>query len=216
MVALIPQTAGIRRDFIGEQQRAVGGAAHLDLEIDQLDVDLGEDFDQGFVDATGERRDFGQILAGAHIERHQIVVVHERIVQVIVLQEVLQHRFLELDALFDAQAGAEVAGGGVTQHDLEREHRDLLDQLGGLAHACHQVAVDAALLEQIEDQRGDEVVQPALAGEVFLLFAVTCGSGVLVFDPEDLRIVSCVQLLGFALVELFQLLHYSPFLVCGR
>ena len=49
MVALIPQTAGIRRDFIGEQQRAVGGAAHLDLEIDQLDVDLGEDLDQGLV-----------------------------------------------------------------------------------------------------------------------------------------------------------------------
>lgn len=38
------------------------------------------------------------------------------------------------------------------------------------------MAVDTALLEQIEDQRGDEVVQPALAGEVFLLLAVTCGS----------------------------------------
>ena len=34
MVALIPQTAGIRRDLVGEQQRAVGGTAHLDLEID--------------------------------------------------------------------------------------------------------------------------------------------------------------------------------------
>ena len=136
--------------------------------------------------------------------------------QIIVLQEVLQHRLLELDALFHAQARAEVAGGGVTQHDLEWEHGDLLDQLGGFAHAGYQMAVDTALLEQIEDQRGDEVVQPALAGEVFLLLAVTCGSGVLVFDPEHLRIVSCVQLLGFALVELFQLLHYSPFLVFGR
>ena len=109
-----------------------------------------------------------------------------------------------------------MAGRGVTQHDLEREHRDLLDQLGGLAHACHQVAVDAALLEQIEDQRGDEVVQPALAGEVFLLFTIASGGGVLVFDPQNLGIVGCVQLLGLALVELFQLLHYSPFLVCGR
>ena len=64
VIALIPQTAGIRGDLVGEQQRAVGGAAHLDLEIDQLDVDLGEDFDQGFVDAAGERRDLGQILTG--------------------------------------------------------------------------------------------------------------------------------------------------------
>ena len=76
---------------------------------------------------------------------------------------------------------------------VKREHGDLLDQLGGFAHAGHQMAVDTTLLEQIEDQRGDEVVQPALAGEVFLLFAVTCGSGVLVFDPEHLRVVSCVS-----------------------
>ena len=109
-----------------------------------------------------------------------------------------------------------MSGGGVAQHDLKRVHGDLLNQLGGVANASHKMAVDAALLQQIEDQRGDEVVQPALAGEVFLLFAVTCGSGVLVFDPEYFRIFSCVQLLGFALVELFQLLHYSPFLVFGR
>ena len=142
--------------------------------------------------------DLSQILTGADAQCNQIVVVHERIVQIIVLQEVLQHRLLELDALFHAQARAEVAGSGVTQHDLEWEHGDLLDQLGGFAHASHQMAVDTALLEQIEDQRGDEIIQPALAGEVFLLLAVTCGSGVLVFDPEHLRIVSCVQLLGFA------------------
>ncbi len=77
-----------------------------------------------------------------------------------------------------------MAGGGVTQHDLKRVHGDLLDQLGGVADASHEMAVDAAVLQQIEDQRGDEVIQPAFAGEVFLLLAVTCGSGVLVFDQS--------------------------------
>ena len=110
-----------------------------------------------------------------------------------------------------------MAGGGVAQHDLQREHGDLPDQLGGVADAGHKVAFDAAFLQKIEDEGGNEIVQPTLAGEVFLLLAVTCGSGVLVFDPKHFRIVSCVQLLGLALVELFQLLHYSPFLgLVGR
>ena len=33
----------------------------------------------------------------------------------------------------------------------------------------------------------------------------------IIFDPQNLGIIGCVQLLGLALVELFQLLHDSPF-----
>ena len=95
VILLIPQAAGIRGDFVSEQQRAVGRAAHLDLEVHQLDVDLGEDLDQGLVDLAGERRDLGEVLAGAHIQGDQIVVVDERIMQVIVLHEVFEHRLLE-------------------------------------------------------------------------------------------------------------------------
>ena len=100
-----------------------------------------------------------------------------------------------------------MAGRDVAQHDLQREHVHLAHQLAGRVHALDQVAVDAALLEQVEDDRGDEVVQSALAGEVLLLLAVAGRGGVLVFDPQDLRVVGRVQLLGFALVELFQFLH---------
>ena len=211
VVLLVPQTAGIRGDLVGQQQRAVGGAAHFDLEVDQLDVDLGEDLDQGLVDLAGQRGDLGEILASAYVEGHQVIVVDERIVQIIVLQEVLKHRLLERQSFLHAQTGAEVAGGHVAQHDLQREHVHLAYQLAGVVHSLDEMAVDAALLEQVEDDGGDEVVQAALAGEVFLLFTIASGGGVLVFDPQNLWIVGCVQLLGLALVELFQLLHDSPF-----
>ncbi len=71
-----------------------GGAAHFDLEVDQLDVDLGEDLDQGLVNLAGQRGDLGEILASAYAEGHQVIVVDERIVQIIVLQEVLKYRLL--------------------------------------------------------------------------------------------------------------------------
>ena len=155
VVLLIPQTAGIRGDFVGQQQRAVGGAAHLNLEVNQLDVDLGEDLDQGLVDLTSQRGDLSQILTGAHVKGHEVIIVDERIMQIVVLQEVLEHRLLERQAFLHAQAGAEVTGGHVTQHDLQREHVHLAYQLAGVIHALDEVAVDAALLEQVEDDGGD-------------------------------------------------------------
>ena len=63
---------------------------NFDLEVDQLDVDLGEDLDQGLVNLAGQRGDLGEILASAYAEGHQVIVVDERIVQIIVLQEVLK------------------------------------------------------------------------------------------------------------------------------
>lgn len=122
---------------------AAGSAAHFDLEVHELVVDLGEDLDQGLVDAAGERA-----ISARSSRVHTPSATRSSSFTNGSCRSSFFRKYsstgLELDALFDAQAG-EVAGRGVAQHDLERNIVTFLTSWEVSLHACHQVAVDAAL-----------------------------------------------------------------------
>ncbi len=73
--------------------------------------------------------------------------------------------------------------------------------------------IDAARGQQVEQDRGDAVVQASLAFDLCFFGTVAGGCLVHVFDPQHVGVIGCVQFFGLALVELVQFLHSvaSPF-----
>ena len=210
MILQIPQTAGVGRNLVGQQNRAVGGLAFLDLEIDELHVDLGEDVLERLVDGTRLTGDLRELVLRSQTKGDDAVIVDERITQIVGLQAEFEDRLLQRRAFLDAIPFGEGAGGGVAHDDLQRVHGHLAHQLFGVRQTLDEVAVDAASLEQFENHGGDVVVQATLAGDLRLLRAVAGRRLVHVFDPQDVGIVGRIHFFGLALIELFQFLHDSP------
>ena len=212
-VLQVPQTAGVRGDLVGEQNSPVTGLALLDLEIDELHVDLREDVFQRIVDCTCLAGDLVELLFGGDAECHDAVVVDERITELVGFHAEFEDRLVERGAFLDTVPLGEGTGRRVAHDDLERVHVHFANELLGVGDALDEVGVDAARLEQVEDDGGDLVVEFALAFDLCLLGAVAGGCRVHVFDPENIGVIGCVQFLGLALVELVQLLHVLPSVV---
>ena len=108
----IPEAAGVGADLVGQDDGAIGQTAELQLEVDQTDVGIQQDLLQHFVDLEGVLGDGVDLFLGGQIQGQGVVVVDERIMQIVVLVAELQDRGLEGSTLGHAHAQAEVAGSG--------------------------------------------------------------------------------------------------------
>ena len=198
----IPETAGVGADLVGQDDGAVGQAAELDLEVDQADVGIQQDLLQHFVDLEGVLGDGIDLFLGGQAESQGIVVVDERIMQVVVLVAELQDGGLELGTLGHAHAQGEVAGGDVADDDLQGHDLDLLYKGVAVVDLLHIVGGDALFLQLLHQGIGQLVVHDALVADGALLLAVTGGGIVLVVDHYDLGVAGSENLLGFAFVHL--------------
>ena len=91
----IPEAAGVRADLVCQNDGAVRQAAELELEVDQTDVGVQHDLLQHFVDLEGVLGDGVQLLLSGQIKGQGVVVVDERIMQIIVLVAVLENGVLK-------------------------------------------------------------------------------------------------------------------------
>ena len=147
-------------------------------------------------------RDGVQLLLGSQVEGQGVVVVDERVVQIVVLVAVLEDGSLKDLALGHAHAQAEVTGCNVADDDLQRHDLDLLHKGVAVIDLLHVMGGDALLLELLHQSVGQLVVDNALVANGALLLTVTGSGVILVVDHDDLGIVGSENLLGLAFVQL--------------
>ena len=136
-----------------------------------------------------------------------MIIVHQRVAEVVVLVGQLEGRLVEHDAFLHAVALGKGAGGNVAHNDLERYDRDLFNHGLTVGQLLDKVGRHALLLEQLEHVVAHHVIDRALARNGALLLAVERGRVILVGDDDEVRIVGCEYLLGLAFVKLFFLFH---------
>ena len=199
----IPEAAGIRADLVSQNDGAVRQAAKLQFEVNQADVGIQHDLLQHFVDLEGVLGNGVQLFLGGKVKGQGVIMVDERVMQVVVLVAVLQDGGLEHLALGHAHAQAEVAGGNIADDDFQRNDLNLLDQGIAVVQLLNIMGGDAFFFQLLHQSVGQLVVDNALIADGALLFAVAGGGIVLVMNHNDFGVRSCEYLLSFAFVHLF-------------
>ena len=110
---LIPQSAGIRRNLIGQNDLSMV-TAKFDLKVDQLDAKAVKILSHHFVYLKGILCDRVDLLLSCQVQCQCVVAVDERIAQIIIFIAEFQCRTSELDALFHAHLLCEAACGEVS------------------------------------------------------------------------------------------------------
>ena len=212
----VPQAAGVGRNLVGQDNPPVGGAAELDFEIDEGDVDAGEELLQNLVDAGRHPVDAVQLLVGHQPQRHGVVVVDEWVAQLVALVADVVNHVRRPRPLLDAEPLRHRPCDDVADDDLERDNRDAAAQLLAFVERADVVGLDPRPGELLEDECRDGVVQNALVHDGGLLDVVERRSRIRIVDDDILRVVRAEHLLGLAVVKLFELLHglYSVSCVC--
>ena len=75
----IPETAGIRGNFIGQNNSTIGQLAELQLKIHQLDIQGQQILLQHLVDLEGILRDGVQFFSGSQAQGQDVVIVDQGI-----------------------------------------------------------------------------------------------------------------------------------------
>ena len=114
----VPQAAGIRGDFVRQNDLAVGGLAELELEVNEDNVQRVEVLLHDLVYLERHGLDGLDLLAGRSLERYSVVSVHQRIAEVVVLVGELDGRLVEHDTFLNAEALGEGTGGNVADDDV--------------------------------------------------------------------------------------------------
>ena len=205
----VPEAAGVGAYLVGEDDGPVAQAAELELEVHKLDAVLEQQRLEQLVYEEGVALDGLYLLRRGELESQGVVGVYERVAQLVVLVGELYGRRVKGDALLDAVALREAAGGDVADDDLERHDGDLLYQGLALGELLDEVGGDAVLLEHAHEAVGEAVVDHALAHDGAALFAVEGRGVILIVNYAEVRIVGGKDLLGLTLVELFALFHVS-------
>ena len=115
---LVPQAAGIRRDFVCENDLAVRSLAELELKINEDDVQGIEVLLHNLVYLEGHCLDGLDLLTGSSLQCDRVVSVHERVAKLIVFVGELDGRLVEYDALCHAETLRKGTGGNVADDDV--------------------------------------------------------------------------------------------------
>src|SRR5437667_3334808 len=206
---LVPEAAGVGADLVGEQDLAVM-AAELELHVDQHDVALVEVLAQDGVHAQRRLVDGGELVRRGQAEVADVPVVDHRVVERVVLVEVLEDGLGERLALRAPEALGEAPGDDVARHHLDLHDLAAADQHVALGEAAHEVGRHALLLEEAEEDLGHAVVEDALVDDRAALLRVEGGGVVLEVLDEEVGIGSGVELLRLALVEQLTAIHRRP------
>ena len=113
MCFLIPQSAGIRRNLIGQNNLSMV-TAKLDLKVDQLDAEAVEILSHHIIYLKGILCDRIDLLLRRQVQCQCVVAVDERIAQIIIFIAELQGRTCKLDSLFHSHLLCEAACGEIS------------------------------------------------------------------------------------------------------
>ena len=168
--ALVPEAAGVGADLVGQQDAAVV-PPELELHVDEHDVALVEILAQERVHAERRLVDDGQLLRRRQAEEADVPVVDHRIVERVVLVEVLEDGLGELLAFRPAEALRQATRDDVPRHDLDLHDLAGADQHVAVGQALHEVRRHALRLEEAEEHLGHAVVEHALVDDRAALLA---------------------------------------------
>ena len=197
----IPEPAGVGTDLVGHHQLTVRGEAQLDLEVHQLQGDLGEETPEGRVHGHGQALQLLALRRGQHTQTLQARVGQQRIAVGVVLVIEIEQGGIQRGAGLDRHLLAEGAKGDIPHHHLHRNDLNRLHQhpVGFLQGEV--VGRNPLALEQLKQPRGDLTVHQPLARQLGLLQGVKGGGVVLVFDRHQIGLIGLIDALGLAFVE---------------
>ncbi|OIQ71693.1 hypothetical protein GALL_466850 [mine drainage metagenome] len=200
--AQIPQAAGIRADFVGDDQAlevAFPDAADLDLEIGEADADAQHDARHEIVDAQRERHHVVKILLPGPAEGDDVFLGDQRIVELVVLEVELDNRARQRGAFGDAKAGRDRACGVVAHHDLDRDDFGGADQLFAHVDAADEMGGHADGVQPGHEEFRQAVVQHAFPLDHVLFQGVYRGGVILEILHKGSGLGAFVKDLGLPL-----------------
>ena len=141
-----------------------------------------------------------------------MIIVDQRIAEIVVLVRELDGGLLKDNALFHAVVLGERARGDVADDDLERYDGNLLDHGLTVAELLDKVRRDVRFLfELLHQQVAHLVVDDALADDGALLQTVERGRVVLIGHDIAFGVVGQKYFLCLTFIELFTFFHnYLP------
>ena len=140
-------------------------SAELEFEVDEVDVQAFEKFLHDVVDAKSHVLDGVDLFLRGKIQRQRMIVVEQRVAEVIVLIAELEHRRRQLGALRHAVALGKAARGGIADDDFQRHDLHLFDRRFAIGELFHEMRGDAVLLHDAEHHVAHLVVDDALAAD---------------------------------------------------
>src|SRR5437667_3130518 len=206
---LVAEAAGVGADLVGEQDFAVV-AAELELHVDQHDAALVEVLAQERVHVQRRLVDGREPLRRGEPEEADVPVVDHRVVERVVLVEVLEDGLGERLALGAPEALGEAPGDDVARHHLDLHDLATADQHVALGEPADEMGLHALLLEEAEEDLGHAVVEDALVHDRAALLGVEGGGVVLEVLDQEVGVGSGVDLLRLALVEQLTAIHRRP------
>ncbi len=209
---LIPQSAGVRRDFVSQHNGPVAQPAKLQLEIHQINADFLHKALQQLVHAESIVLNLLDFFFCGQLQRQGVGIVEQRVPQIVVFIRKLDGRRVEDNALFHAVTLGEGTGGNIADNHLQRHNGHFFYHSVCVGKLLHIVRRHAGLLQPLHQMIGHLVVDYAFARDGSLFFAVEGGGVVLIGDDDLFRIVGGENLFGLSFVKLFSLFHcfHSP------
>ena len=178
-------------------------AAKLQLEVDQLDADVAEDFLQDRIDLEGHLRDRIDLFLCRKAQCKRHIRIDQRIAQIIVLIAEFQRRALQLGTLRYAQTLGKAAGCLIADDDLQRNDLHFLDDRASLIQLLDIMCRDPFLLQDLAEIVAHAVVDDALADDRSLLETVERCRIILVSDDQPVVILRLEHFLRFSFVHHF-------------
>ena len=208
----VPQPAAVGRELVAQHQRRAGLEARmpeLELVVDEVDAGIGEHRAQHRVDIVRQRLHLRDLVRRRPAQHADVVLVAQRVVQRVALEEELEDRLGELRALGDAVALRHRARAHVAHDALDGNHLHRLHQRLALVQHADEVRRNARRGELSHHERVDPVVGLALQRKLGELDAVERRHVVAVMHDEIALVVRRVDRLGLPLVQLLPLFHVA-------
>src|SRR4051812_16388008 len=208
----VPQPAGIRRDFVGDDDPhhvVFEQAAAFHLEIDQADADAEEKPGQEVVDADGERHDVVDFLRRRPAERGDVLFGDHRVVELVVLVIELDDRARQLGAFLDAEALRQRSRRHVPHHHLQRHDLDLANQLFTHVEAADEMGRHPDIVEVLKQVLRNPVIEDTLALDHLMFLCIERGRIVLKVLDQGSRLRAFIQYLGLAFINAASTAHWD-------
>ena len=207
----VPQTAGIRADFISQNDLSMV-AAEFDLEIDELDVRLKEISLQNFVYLERILLDRLNLFPGGELHGNREIGVDQRIAQLVVFIAELDGGLLERRSLRHSQSLGKASCGHIADDDLKRNDLHLLHGRFPVRKLLNIMSRNPFLLQKLVHTVAHLIVDDAFSNDGSLFLSVERCRVVLVIHDQHVGIIRLKYLLCLAFVELFQFFHSIPVL----
>ena len=176
-------------------------ASELELGVDEADVDGVEQAGEIVVDAQCIAEHLVELVFGGPAKGQNVLVQHQRVVELVVLEVPLDQRPRQGGAFLDVQALAQAAGRDVPNHHFDGDDLDFAHQLFAHVQRPEKMVRDVHLAEPHHQVGRDAVVDDALAADGAALLVVERRGVVLEMLDERAGFRAFEQCLGLALVD---------------